>query len=315
MRFAVGSSAGLLLLISGRAAASERAYSLTWNAPSDCPDAAALTRYVDQVVGDAAAGPETVRASGGATRTADGRYAATVELDIGGAEPSTRVIDGRDCEAVSQAAALVIALAIRAHAAPPPSPTPATPKVPPPDPAPPAHHAERPHGFLALGPVADWGSTPAVTLGFGLSGGVSWLGLRLEPGLAYFAPRSAEVPGRASVGARFSLASAGARVCVPLSRAALWVAPCVGGGVDWVHGEGFGARVPKNGSTWSGVVRTALLAGWDISSILTLRLELEGVLPMTRPEFEVEVAPAGSSSVFRRSPLSARAAFGLDVHF
>jgi hypothetical protein len=318
VRFAIGSSALLLLLNAGRAAASERAYRLTWDAPSECPNGAALERYVDQVVGDAATGPVTVRASGKVTRAADGRYAASVELDLGGTESSTRTLDGRDCEAVSQAAALVIALAIRAHAAPAPPPLPPAPKAPP-EPAPvvppSANRGARPRAFLALGPVADFGSTPAATLGLGLSFGLSAVGLRLEPGLAYFAPRSAEVAARAGVGARFSLATAGARVCIPLSRAVLWVAPCLGAGVDWLRGEGFGARIPKNGSAWSGIARAVALGGWDISSVFTVRLELEGALPLTRPEFQVEVDGASTSSVFRRSPVSARAAFGLDVHF
>jgi len=316
VRLVLGFSALLLVSSAPRAAqAAERAFAVTWQAPDECPDATAIERYVDQVVGDAAVGPVTVRASGTAQRTADGRYAATLELDLGAAAPSVRTLDGRDCEAVSQAAALVIALAIRAQSAPPePPPQPAP--EPPPQPAPEPTRVSptqtsRAQPFLSLGPIADFGSTPAATLGVALSGGLNWAGLRFEPGVAYFAPRQASIADRAALGARFSLATAGARLCVPLSQGGLWLAPCVGGGVDWLRGEGFGARAPRNGNAWSATVRGAALAGWDISSIISTHLELEGVLPLTRPEFQVE----GAGFVYRRSSVAVRAAFAVDVHF
>lgn len=287
----------------------ERSFSVAWQAPSECPDAAALEHYVDQVVGEAAAGPLTVRASGSAARTPDGRYSATLELDIGASAPSTRELEGRDCEAVSQAAALVIALAIRAQAVPPPPRPAEPPPAPPPRPREPAP-STGPRGFLGLGPIVDFGSAPSAAFGLGLSGGLRWPALRLEPSLAYFAPRSQTVVDRPAVGADFALATLGVRACVPLGGV-VWLGPCLGGGIDWLRGAGFGARAPRTGSAFSAVGRAGLLAGWDISSIISLRLELEGVLPLARPAFEVD----GAGFVYRRSTIAARTAFGLDVHF
>ncbi len=309
-RVAVGPIALALFSAPRLLHAEERSFSVAWQAPSECPDAAALERYVDQVVGEAASGPLAVRASGSASRSADGRYSATLELDLGAGAASARELEGRDCEAVSQAAALLIALAIRARAAPtPPEPAPVQPAPAPPAPPAPARHAG-PRGFLGLGPIVDFGSAPGAAFGVGLSGGLRWPRLRLEPSLAYYAPRSEAVAGRPALGADFTLATLGVRACVPLGGS-VWLGPCLGGGVDWLRGSGFGARAPRTGSAFSASARAGVLAGWDISPIISLRLELEGVLPLARPEFEVE----GAGFVYRRSRVAARTAFGLDVHF
>ena len=315
MRVVVGLAALLVVVGAARAAhASERAFVVTWQAPGECPDAPALVHYVDQVAGEAGSGPVTVRAAGTVTRNGDGRYAATLELDTGAARPSTRALDAADCESVSRAAALLIALAIRAQATPTVAPEP--PPPPPPKAVGASSAADRPSPapypfFLSLGPSVDVGSTPAPTIGVQVGGGVEWRGLRLEPMFAYYAPRSETVAARPSVGADFTLVSIGLRACIPASRQGLWLAGCAGGGAESLRGAGFGARIPHDGSAWSGAARVGVLGNWDISSIISMHAELEGVLPFTRPTFEVD----GAGSVFQRKVLAARAALGFDVHF
>ena len=315
MRLLVGVALGLLVAGSARVAqADQRSFAVSWQAPAECPDADAVERYVAQVVGDAASGPVTVRAAGTVTRNADGRYSASVELDTGAARPSVRALDAGDCEALAQAAALLIALAIREQAAPtpapPPAPAPAKPAPPPEPPAdPPMRAAARP--FLGASVVFDLGSTPNVTAGVSVGGGVRWAWLLLEPSVAYYAPRSEGVPLRSAVGADFTLATAGLRACVAPSRGNVWLAPCLGGGADWLRGVGFGARIPHSGSAWSIVGRAGLLLGWDISSIISARAGLEAVLPLARPKFDVD----GVGVVFQRKAASARAELGFDVHF
>jgi len=296
--------------------AEERAFTVAWQAPSECPDGAAIERYVEQVVGGSGSGPVAVRATGSVTRSADGRYAATLELDTGSAQASTRALDAADCEAVSQAAALLIGLAIRAQVEPVAAPPVEAPQ-PPVKETPPAaaEPSPRARGFLSVGPVADWGSTPGLTFGLSLSGGVQLAGLRIEPSLAYFGPRSESVAGQPGVGARFTLATAGLRACMPLAGGRLWLAPCLGAGVDWIRGSGFGARVPRSGSSWSAVGRAGLLLGWDISSVISMHWELEGVLAAARPEFQVQENTADEGFVFRRRAASARTGLGMDVHF
>jgi hypothetical protein len=288
------------------ASASERAFALTWDAPDECPDATTVEQYVDDVLGDANFGPLAVHASGAVSRTEGARYAVQLDLDTGAAQPSRRSLDAANCEAVSRAAALLIALAIRARAAPP-SPPPA----PRPEPAPEPPRVPQARAFLGLLTLADLGATPAATLGVGVTGGIRWPQVQLESTVGYFAPRSTSAGTRSDVGARFELGTAGARACTPITVTALWLAPCLGAGVDWVRAPGFGALVTLRPSTWDLIARLGLLGGWDISSIISARIEVEGVLPLARPEYEVD----GVGDVYRRSPVGIRSALGLQLQF
>lgn len=308
-RSVVGLAALLLVLAVPRlATASERAFSLSWHAPDECPDAPTVERYVDDVLGDGNFGPLAVRASGVVSRTPDARYAVALDLDTGAARPSERALDAANCEAVSRAAALLIALAIRARAAPPrPAPAPVSAPRRAPEPLRLAHA----RGFLGLLTLADFGATPAATLGVGITFGIRWPWLQLESTVADFAPRSTSPAGRPDVGARFELGAAGARACTPITVTALWLAPCLGAGVDWLRAPGFGALVTHRPSTYDLIGRAGLLGGWDISSIISARVEVEGVVPLARPEFEVD----GVGDVYRRSPVGVRTALGLQLQF
>ncbi len=306
-RLVVCLTAFVIALAAARsAAASERAFAVAWSAPAECPDAVAIAQYVDDVLGGADAGPVAVRAVGVVTRSADASYAVTLDLDAGAAQPSKRSLSGPDCESVSRAAALLIGLAVRARVEPPPAPLP-----PPPAPPPPAAPITHARAFMSLLVLADDGSTPKPTLGIGVAGGVRWSHLRLEPMLGYFAPRSTSIALHPGVGAQFQLATAGARACSPFSADSVWLAPCFGAGVDWLRARGFGAHINHTASSLAVIGRAGLLAGWDISPIISARIELEAVMPLARPEFMVD----GDGDVYRRSPLAARAALGLDVHF
>ncbi len=306
-RLVVRFAALLIALAAARAVnASQRAFAVAWSAPAECPDAAAIGQYVDDVLGYADAGPVAVRAVGSVTRSADSIYAVTLDLDAGAAQPSKRSLSGADCESVSRAAALLIGLAVRARVEPPPAPLP-----PPLAPAPAAAPVTHARAFVSLLVLADDGSTPKPTLGVGVAGGVRWSHLRLEPMVGYFAPRSTSIASHPDVGAQFQLATAGARACSPFSADSVWLAPCLGAGVDWLRARGFGARSNRSASSWALVARGGVLAGWDISPIISAHVELEAALPVARPEFMVD----GDGDVYRRSPLAARAALGLDVHF
>jgi hypothetical protein len=291
------------------ATAADRAFALTWTAPPECPDAATVEGFVDADVGETAYGPAAVRARGTVQPTTDGRYAVVLDLDTGGAQSNERQLVDGSCEAVSQAAALLVALAIRARAAPPASPSaPAERPV-----RATALSHERP--FAAAEVLTDLGSLPTATVGLGLAGGVTFAGLRLEPTVAYFAPQSGNVSGRADLGARFALGAAAVRLCAPFPRSDVWLAPCFGAGVDWIVARGFGARAPRNASTFDAVATAAALGGWDVSSIISLHLEVGAVVPFARPEFEVDGVGDGAASVYRRAPLAFRGAFGLELHF
>jgi hypothetical protein len=293
------------------ASARERSFALEWAAPAECPDAPSVETYVEEDVGAIAFGPTVVRARGSVAPNSDGRYTVELELDTGGAQPSKRQLVGGSCEAVSQAAALLVALAIRAQAVPaaaqpsPPPPLPLPPKLP-------APTHERP--YLAAEVLTDLGSLPVPTVGLSVAGGATVAGFRFEPSVAYFAPQSGSVSGDATLGAHFWLGSATFRVCAPFPRSRLWLAPCLGGGADWIRATGFGARVPRDPSTLDAIATAAAMGGLDISPVVSLRLELGAVLPLGRPRFQLEQAD-GATDVYQRAHLALRGAFGLELHF
>ncbi len=295
--------------VSPTATARERAFALTWAAPSECPDAATVEGFVEADVGATAYGPTAVHARGTVLPAQDGRYTVDLELDTGAAQSSTRQLVDGSCEAVSQAAALLVALAIRAQSVPLAAPV--APAEPPVRTRTLSH--ERP--FVTAEVLTDLGTLPAVTVGVGLAGGVTLAGLRLEPTVAYFALQSGNVSGRADLGARFGLGTAAIRLCVPLPSSDVWMAPCLGGGVDWITARGFGARVPHDASTLDAIATAAVLGGWDVSSIISLRLEVGAAVPLARPEFDVDGVGANVGEVYRRAPLALRGGFELELHF
>ncbi|HEX3777568.1 MAG TPA: hypothetical protein VHV51_24030 [Polyangiaceae bacterium] len=280
---------------------------MAWSAPSECPDETSVNGYVTQDLGAAPIDATQVHARGTVKKTSDGRYEVELELGAAGAQSTTmRSLGDANCESLAQAAALVVALAIRAERAPEPVPVAASKRAPKA-----ARFNRHARPFLAALVVADAGTLPKPTLGLGVSAGASIGLVRLEPMLAYFAPQSGTVPDRPGLGARFTLGSALLRACTPFPASELWFAPCLGAGLDWFHASGFGARVSERASTFDAVGLAAALGGWDISSIISLRAELSLVAPLARPEFVVD----GVGTVYRRAPIATRAALGLELHF
>src|SRR5882724_11527603 len=93
------------------ARAAPPAIDLDWRAPSGCPDRATVRRYVEEMLGrDAAA--SSLAARGSAQRTAADRWTADLALRTSSGADATRSFEGPSCEAVSRAAALVMALAM-----------------------------------------------------------------------------------------------------------------------------------------------------------------------------------------------------------
>jgi len=288
-------------------AAREKAFALSWSAPAECPSEADVASYVEHDLGAIANGRTVVRARGSAISPTEGHYTVELELDTGAATTSRRELSGVSCEEVAQAAALVVALTIRAEAEPESKPT----QVPPrrtPESEPTVNRHARP--FLAAALTADVGSLPKPAVGLAVSGGATLGWLRFEPVLAYFAPETA-VTADTGEGAHLSLAAATLRACVPFPDGALWLAPCVGGGVDLVHASGFGADETRSPWTFDAFGTGAVVGGWDISPIISARLELGLVVPLARPDFVVD----GGTEVYERSPVAARSMVGLELHF
>src|SRR5258706_10643130 len=277
-----------------------------WEAPAECPGGAAIERQVHEILVGSQVGAAGLSAQGVVTRASADRWRVDLTLRSAGWE-ARRTLGGPTCEAVSQAAALVIALAVNLEAR---APLAAKPISAPPEARPVAPPAT--NGPTAgLGMAFDFGDLPQGTLG--LEGTFGWQvpHARFELGASYFLPRRGTLSGRSDVGATFHFASANLRACYEITTTSLAIGPCLDGGLTWTSANGFGPiatdRVSSVGFTAGGDVG----ARWLISRHLTPYVRLGGLFPLARPEFAVH----GLGTVYRATPAVLRGGVGIEMHF
>jgi hypothetical protein len=277
----------------------------TWDAPSECPNGASIERQVREILVGSQLGAAGLSAQGTVTRTSADRWRVDLTLRSAGWE-ARRTLGGSTCEAVSQAAALVIALAVNLEARAPLAAKPAQPIV-----------ETRAIPAPALGPSAsfgmafDFGSLPRGTVG--LEGAFGWQipHARFELGASYFLPRQGTVLGRADVGANFHFASGNLRACYELTTTSLALGPCLDAGVTWTSGSGFGPIATDAVSSFGLTAGGDVAARWLASKHLAPYVRLGGLVPIGRPEFAVQ----GLGSVYRATPGVLRGGVGIEVHF
>jgi hypothetical protein len=277
-----------------------------WEAPAECPGGAAIERQVREILVGSQLGAAGLSAGGAVTRLSADRWRVDLTLRSAGWE-ARRTLGGPTCEAVSQSAALVIALAVNLEARaplaarqmvaasePPPAPPPAT------------------SGPTAsLGMAFDFGSLPRATAG--LEGSFGWQvpHARFEVGASYFLPRRGTLSGRSDVGATFQFASANLRACYELVTVSLALGPCLDGGLTLTSASGFGPIATDRVSTIGFTAGGDVAARWLISRHLAPYVRLGGLIPLARPEFAVQ----GLGTVYRATPAVLRGGVGIEVHF
>ncbi len=241
-----------------------------------------------------------------------------------------RSLNGATCASVTEAAALVLALAIDPDAVashplalpaeePPPPPPPPPPTPPPPPPplavllrvAPPAPRppvARRAHWNIRASIFADLGSLPQATLGPSLALGLSIGAWRLEVEANY---ALAQRTVGSSRGGEFDLFFGGVVACRLVHLAVMEIGGCGGFELGSLRGLAFGVSQPTTGSgVWLGarfgaMLRVPLGTRWGLAA------ELGGAVPLLRPRFVIEnVGP-----VFQTDPIALRGAAGVEVYY
>ncbi len=159
-----------------------------------------------------------------------------------------------------------------------------------------------------------------VTVGWLTSLGAA--SLRLE-GYAALYPSAAvhdipsqfeEYPGRAE-GGRFALSSYGVHACFTDFRG-IRMGPCAGAELDWVDASAFGAATNQGGAARWAALTGSLLLSVHIISVLWVRVHLAAVVPISRPQFVVDVpAPSAPVVVMPPPPISVRGLIGLEANF
>ncbi len=159
--------------------------------------------------------------------------------------------------------------------------------------------------------VLDSGTLPKA--GYGAEILVGWARSRFELELAgtFLAPEKANLATNSHQGANVWLAELRARACYDLLGGRLGIAPCVGGGGQWLVGDGFGSSSPETATDAIGVASFGGRAvGW-ITPHLAIRLGGEAVVPFTRPTFVIE----NGGDVYRSSSVAGRVTLGIELHF
>jgi hypothetical protein len=226
-------------------------------APAECFSVRALKARVMALMGSA---PDAdVFATVEVTRSAEG-YRAQVTVRGPSGLGSRRLEDPR-CDVLVDSVAVMIALSIPS----PDSPKPAL--------------VLRPEGRIA------YGMLPRTAAGAGASVALEGLGrFRFELHGAYYVPQSTTFD-LTTLGGRFQLFTAGACICHLWSFANVQWGPCVGAEVHSIRASGFGGEIRRSGSTawWGPSAR--LFARLQLWPAFGISLAVEGVVPMTRPQF------------------------------
>lgn len=285
------------------------ARALDWSAPETCPDAAAITARVEQLIGrELDDGSESVRVRAIVEVGERPQVRLRVDSETGSRE---RTITAASCAELGEVAAVVIAVAIdpsaslRADAVEPEPPAPQARPVPPPAPPQPrerpapeptspsqrtdAAHERRPVGTLRIGAGAATGALPGVTAALELGAGVRWRHARIDLWAEHWLGRVAEAPGANDAAVLVRLTIARAQGCwVPTAGKKVEFPLCAGAAIGAASARGRG--VPE-----ARVVRVAWAAAHLQAAVLFVpirRLALgpfvRGQVPILRPAFSLD---------------------------
>jgi hypothetical protein len=277
------------------------ALELAWEPVVGCPSLEEVAHRITRLVGR----PPVIRpiAVTGRAAAKDGRW--RVELSIRTAETSeSRVLEGESCDAVADAAAVVVALTIDPSGGltmPPPGQEAVTPRVvlEPETSSPPATPASELTWTRKawLGFLGTAGVEPRLASGLVAGAGVTWKELWLEATVGYGFPQRVKVVGKS--GAQVSLATAGLRMCRAHGLAAVQLAGCAVAETGRQQAKGFGVADPRAvGGTWA-AVGAGMSAEVDVGAASFLRLDGNGLVPLVRHRFEIEIVDSSTNTTHR----------------
>jgi hypothetical protein len=251
-----------------------RPFELSWQAPTTCPTSGDVEREIARLIGDASRHRATVRASAEVTGRADD-WRVQIRIQDG-EHVSERSFDGATCRAVTKVASLIIALAIEPNAGATPEPASPLPRDQPQPARLPLGRPDEPaepslRGFVAAGPVAELRLVPHLGVGFEIALGMRLPSFSAEVRGGALLPQDAAVPN-AAAGGRFSVITAGLRVCARIVAQTPEIFGCAAALLDRVQGEGYGVTTPGSATALLGT--TALGPRIDLPLGKALRLSM-----------------------------------------
>ena len=273
---------------------------IRWEAPVECPDANSVKLSVERLLGQSLDGLQdrSVRARGEVHRNEAGNWELHCLLSVGDREEE-ETLAAKKCQALADAMALKVALAIDPLAVVE-SVEPAAPALPaapqptqPPAPTgidPVRNQTSRPGrtqmGLRLVGGVG-LGPLPSMTGGAGAYASMQLPSFRVELGGQEYWGGVARYAALPSIGGHFQLFSGAARACLTPGTGDLTFPVCAGVEAGAVRGEGFGTA---NAETTSGLWAAAILGPAlriRATRVFAIWLEVDAMLTILRPEFHV----------------------------
>jgi hypothetical protein len=322
-RVAIGLVAALTVAAPSAGAhdAAAEPIALSWSAPPGCPSRDAVLREIARSPRVLSAAHALVSARARVSLDDRGRWNAELEVSAGVAH-NTRMLEAESCEAIAQATALIVELAVERET---PNESPVASGTPPPEapklPASAAAPRSSASWQLAAGASAtlDVGTLPAPAPGIEGAVGTAMtngrMRLRLLLGGTLLAEQASRITAAdGSAGGRFAMLGAWGRVCGAFVLGRFDIGPCVGVEIDRVSGVAVGAATPVAGARAWGAAFASALGSWMVVRGFALLLRVDGVVPFARPMFVLQ-GSGGDIVVHRPDPIALRGTLGFEVRF
>ena len=306
------------------------AFTLSWQAPPDCPTPQDVRAEVERLLG----GANRLLADRGLRAKAsvahDQTWSVSIETELDG-RPGRRSVEAASCQDLADATALILALTIDPNLAVtyptrPKAPQPATappPAAPPPTPPavptltrPAPRRQSSPTDFLfGLRIQGSQGTLPSVDLGLGGSVGVVGRRYRIELGASYGLRRDQIVRAASLPEAygQFNFMAGGLAGCVNLGRETLAVGPCADAELGWVSAKGYGVSQSITANQPWLAIGAGGYAAISFASRWSVPLHVDILAPILRPEFVFKNMPAGH--VFQAPVVGVRVNAGIELRF
>jgi hypothetical protein len=285
--------------------AGETPLDLSWDAPAECPDAAAVRADVARLAGAGSRRGQLLKARVRLTKISASTWTLVMATELEGIS-GERTLTASSCGAVTDAAVLTMALILNPEveiqtatggAPTPPLRAPVS-----------SEHAGHPrwsagsHVGLHAGLLNEPG--PELGLGFGLSIGRASASLAADIEM----PQNDFTSAKPRAGGRLWGASIGGLACWSLVEGENAIGPCLGVEIDGLHGYGVGVGKPQDGAVFWPAGTLGATMGLRLSRDLTLRLMALGMVSVVRPSLFLE----GIGPVDRPAALGGRIYAGID---
>jgi hypothetical protein len=278
-------------------AAPPPALAIEWEAPPDCPNAEQVRGAVWAAVGSTRASRSTqVTARAVVTEGANGGFTMQLAIETDGAS-ETKTLDADSCATLADAYAVIVAFRFDPEAAAKaPAPVHVVPTTYPTEPVAPV---ARPRVLrLGAGPAlaTSAGVLPLPAFGIGAAVEAEYA-LRWSLAATYWPPRTNWAGTSQVYGEAVQLVSAQPSACVPVAGGAIAFCGGVEVGAMIAKGEGSGVVSSNDGISFWLSFTAGVEFELPLARFVALRIRLDGGVPAFRPDFTVDHAQPGDTTV------------------